>query len=129
MKNVKYPPDEELHKIAQEAFKEMRAYQVSGASAQYMGWDTKRESKSMYFHAFSQKSFVGEDLTRVFNDTWMYMHDETNHAALFHRDNRFCVRLVQSNGSASLLTAVMVAGAQEDQRQHVPDPQHSPVHW
>ncbi|GLD99995.1 hypothetical protein PINS_up008723 [Pythium insidiosum] len=91
MKNVKFPPDEELHKIAQEAFNEMREYQVNGKPVSYLGWETKRESKSMYLHAFSQKSFPGEDLTRIFNETWSLHHDESKQELLHRRRSKFCI--------------------------------------
>ncbi|TMW55057.1 hypothetical protein Poli38472_013819 [Pythium oligandrum] len=91
MKTVKYPADEELNKIAQEAFQEMREYQVNGKGVTYLDWETKRESKSMYLHAYSSKSFPGEDLTRVFNETWMYHHDEAKQELLHRRRSKFCI--------------------------------------
>ncbi|KAG6610170.1 Regulation of nuclear pre-mRNA domain-containing protein 1B [Phytophthora cinnamomi] len=91
MKNVKYPPDEELEKTSREAFMEMMEYQVSGEAATYMGWQTKRESKSMYMHTFSEKSFVGEDMARVFNETWAMFHDEAKQELLHRRRSKFCI--------------------------------------
>lgn len=91
MKNVKYPSDEELNKIAQEAYAEMRDYQVNGAGVSFMNWETKRESKSMYLHAMSTKSFPGEDMTRVFNETWAYQHDENRQEQLHRRRSKFCI--------------------------------------
>ncbi|CAH0491233.1 unnamed protein product [Peronospora farinosa] len=91
MKNVKYPPDEELEKASREAFMEMMEYQVSGEATTYMGWQTKRESKSMYMHTFSKKSFVGEDMVRIFNETWTMFHDETKQELLHRRRSKFCI--------------------------------------
>ncbi|POM75500.1 Hypothetical protein PHPALM_7393, partial [Phytophthora palmivora] len=91
MKNVKYPPDEELEKTSREAFMEMMEYQVSGEAATYMGWQTKRESKSMYMHTFSEKGFVGEDMARVFNETWAMFHDEAKQELLHRRRSKFCI--------------------------------------
>ncbi|KAI9914204.1 hypothetical protein PsorP6_004885 [Peronosclerospora sorghi] len=91
MKNVKYPPDEELEKTSREAFMEMMEYHVSGEAATYMNWKTKRESKSMYMHAYSEKSFIGEDMARVFNRTWAMFYDETQQALLHRRRSKFCI--------------------------------------
>ncbi|CAH0477225.1 unnamed protein product [Peronospora belbahrii] len=91
MKNVKCPPDEELEKVSREAFLEMMGYQVSGEAATYMGWKTKRESKSMYMHTFSEKRFVGEDMARIFDETWMMFYDETQQELLHRRRSKFCV--------------------------------------
>ena len=92
MKNVKYPPDEELEKTSREAFMEMMEYQVSGKASTYMDWQTKRESKSMYMHTFSAKTFVGEDTARIFNETWAMFFDEAQQEQLHRRRSKFCVR-------------------------------------
>lgn len=92
MKNVKYPPDDELEKTSREAFMEMMEYQVNGDAVVYLGWNTQRESKSMYLHAFSEKAFPGEDMTRVFNETWTLFHDELKQELLHKRRSKFCVR-------------------------------------
>jgi hypothetical protein len=92
MKNVKFPGDDELNKIAQEAYAEMRDYVVNGKSVSFLDWETKRESKSMYLHAYSRKSFPGQDLTRVFNETWALQHDENRQELLNRRRSKFCVR-------------------------------------
>ena len=94
MKNVKYPSDEELEKTSREAFSEMTEYQVSGKAMTYMDWQTKRESKSMYMHAFSSKTFVDEDMVRIFNETWAMFYDETQQELLHRRRSKFCVRNV-----------------------------------
>ncbi|KAI9911634.1 hypothetical protein PsorP6_009138 [Peronosclerospora sorghi] len=78
---------------------EMMEYHVSGEAATYMNWKTKRESKSMYMHAYSEKSFIGEDMARVFNRTWAMFYDEIQQALLHPK------------------------------REHVFDAQHSPVYW
>ncbi|KAI9908463.1 hypothetical protein PsorP6_004027 [Peronosclerospora sorghi] len=91
MKNVKYPPDEVLEKTSREAFMEMMEYHVSGEAATYMNWKTKRESKSMYMHAYSEKSFIGEDMARVFKRTWAMFYDETQQALLHRRRSKFCI--------------------------------------
>lgn len=91
MKNVKYPSDEELEKISREAFTEMMEYQVSGEAVTFMGWQTKRESKSMYMHAYSEKSFVKDDMVRVFNETWAMFYDEAKQALLHRRRSKFCI--------------------------------------
>ncbi|RLN87657.1 hypothetical protein BBJ28_00001131 [Nothophytophthora sp. Chile5] len=96
MKNVKYPPDEELEKTSREAFMEMLEYQVSGEAATYMGWETKRESKSMYMHTYSEKAFPGEDMARIFNETWTMFHDDAKQELLHRRRNKFCVRTALS---------------------------------
>ncbi|DBA04438.1 TPA: hypothetical protein N0F65_010034 [Lagenidium giganteum] len=91
MKNVKYPPDSDLEKISREAFMEMMEYQVSGEPVTYLGWSTKRESKSMYLHAFSEKTFPGEDMTRAFSESWTYHHDELQQEKLHKRRTKFCI--------------------------------------
>ncbi|KAI9915013.1 hypothetical protein PsorP6_007556 [Peronosclerospora sorghi] len=91
MKNVKYPPHEELEKTSLEAFMEMMEYHVSGEAATYMNWKTKRESKSMYMHAYSENSFIGEDMARVFNRTWAMFYDEIQQALLHRRRSKFCI--------------------------------------
>uniref|UniRef100_M4B6V5 START domain-containing protein n=1 Tax=Hyaloperonospora arabidopsidis (strain Emoy2) TaxID=559515 RepID=M4B6V5_HYAAE len=91
MKNVKYPSDEELEKTSREAFSEMTEYQVSGKAMTYMDWQTKRESKSMYMHAFSSKTFVDEDMVRIFNETWAMFYDETQQELLHRRRSKFCI--------------------------------------
>ncbi|CEG43551.1 uncharacterized protein PHALS_13743 [Plasmopara halstedii] len=73
MKNVKYPSDEELEKTSQEAFMEMMEYQ------------------SMYMHTFSEKSFVGGDMARAFNETWAMFHDEAKQELLHRRRSKFCI--------------------------------------
>uniref|UniRef100_K3WBE1 START domain-containing protein n=1 Tax=Globisporangium ultimum (strain ATCC 200006 / CBS 805.95 / DAOM BR144) TaxID=431595 RepID=K3WBE1_GLOUD len=91
MKNVKYPPDDELEKASREAFMEMMEYQVNGEPVVYLGWKTQRESKSMYLHAYSEKAFLGEDMTRVFNETWSLYHDEQKQELLHKRRSKFCI--------------------------------------
>jgi hypothetical protein len=110
MKNVKYPPDDELEKTSREAFMEMMEYQVSGEASTYMGWQIKRESKSMYMHAFSDKSFVGEDMARVFNETWTMFYDEAKQELLHRRRSKFCVRgrSVHVRSSSCGLTSVFL---------------------
>ncbi|TDH65084.1 uncharacterized protein CCR75_000642 [Bremia lactucae] len=91
MKNVKYPSDEELEKTSREAILEMLEYQVSGEAVTYMGWQTKRESKSMYMHAFSEKSFNEVDMACVFNETWKMFYDDAKQELLHRRRNKFCI--------------------------------------
>lgn len=92
MKNVKFPPDDELEKTSREAFMEMMEYQVNGEPVVYLGWNTQRESKSMYLHAFSEKTFVGDDIMHAFNETWALFHDELRQELLQKRRSKFCVR-------------------------------------
>lgn len=91
MKNVKYPPDDELEKTSRDALMEMLEYQVSGDAEVYIDWQTKRESKSMYLHTYSEKAFPGEDMARVFNETWTMFHDEAKQELLHRRRSKFCV--------------------------------------
>ncbi|TYZ60699.1 hypothetical protein PybrP1_005848 [[Pythium] brassicae (nom. inval.)] len=91
MKNVKFPPDEELEKTSREAFMEMMEYQVNGEPVVYLGWSTQRESKSMYLHAFSEKTFLGDDMTHAFNETWALFHDEMRQELLHKRRSKFCI--------------------------------------
>lgn len=92
MKNVKYPADDELEKTSRDALMEMLEYQVSGDIDMYLDWQTKRESKSMYMHTYSEKMFPGEDMARVFNETWTMFHDEGKQELLHRRRSKFCVR-------------------------------------
>jgi len=90
MKNVKYPSDGELDKLSSEAYREMVEYDVNGKPTTYCGWKTKRESKSMFLHAYSEKTFEGHDMMRVFNETWAFHHDEEK-SGLYRRRSKFCV--------------------------------------